>query len=370
MTRSNEITIAVILLTALLLPGCADEDKVAEPVARRWSGSIPDPGDGAPQSRVSRLVTYQSDLFALVTSGSQTPMEERLALWDGSEWRTAAVTPPGQEIWDLAEWGGRLVVAGSFESLSGQELEYLAAWDGSSWSALGAPVSGPVRGLTLWNDNLVAVGYFDGFGDEPGWYCARWDGIGWTMMAEAEEIFSIAPFGDGLVAPITKNGEAWVMRWRGADWSRVGTFTGSLGTGNVAWNPQANAFAVFQNDLVVAGGFTNVDGVAANGVARWRDETWHPLSGGINGTQRGVPVFVQGLAVFEGSLIAVGTFDMADSSLARGVAGWDGVRWSPFGDGILGDYVGSVVVYDGRLVVGGEFSLDRDPPIRNIAVWE
>ncbi len=121
--------------------------------------------------------------------------------------------------------------------------------------------------------------------------------------------------------------------------------------------------------LYVGGAFTSSGGVALNHVARWNGLGWTPLGDGFNG-----PVFA--LHVFVGpdgpSLYAGGAFTHAGATPADHVARWDGSTWHALGDGVDGHVRAFADFHDGTtpvLIVAGDFtSADRKLAPR-IAAW-
>src|SRR5437870_3311131 len=75
----------------------------------------------------------------------------------------------------------------------GTAANYIAKWDGSSWTALGSGmggVPGPyypyyrpgVYALALSGSDLYAGGLFTTAGDTTANYIAKWDGSNWTAL--------------------------------------------------------------------------------------------------------------------------------------------------------------------------------------------
>jgi len=70
--------------------------------------------------------------------------------------------------------------------------------------------------------------------------------------------------------------------------------------------------------------------------------TWAPLGAGLDGLR------VRYLHVWEGKLIVAGDFSVAGSIPANNVAMWDGVNWSPMGGGLV--YPRGFVTHNGDLL--------------------
>lgn len=160
-----------------------------------------------------------------------------------------------------------LVVGGRFAVGSMVDTS-LASFDGTAWSALGAPPFVEVRALAVWNGQLVAAG-----SSGLQYTIATWDGSAWAVA--------------GITAGI---------------------------------NSAVHAMAVFQGELYVGGRFSSVNGVAANRIAKWNGTSWSQLAQGVTGD-------VLALAVF-GALWVGGSFNQAGVLAAGNIATWNGTAWS------------------------------------------
>jgi hypothetical protein len=78
----------------------------------------------------------------------------------------------------------------------------------------------------------------------------------------------------------------------------------------------------------------------------WRDGFGYP---GLNGQ-------VRALSVYNGELIVSGQFSVAGGVSANNIAAWDGSAWSALGAGIGGFAVNALAVFNSQLIVGGEFT--------------
>ncbi len=145
--------------------------------------------------------------------------------------------------------------------------------------------------------------------------------------------------------------------WDGAQWSAMGQFYSSGET------------AVFDlkfvgDTLYAAGIFTNVDGVAANGLAKWDGQSWSSI--GFNGA-------AYSLAADAGNLYVGGHFTNAGSVAMMNVGRWDGGIWSALGNGVgntNNGFVYAVAASNGTVYVGGYFTNSGDSSISsNVACW-
>jgi hypothetical protein len=337
-----------------------------------WSPDTAAPGLGG---RVSAFTHWQSELYA---GGSWFAAKggviRSVARWDGAAWR-----PVGTGLELLVGWGpfadatvramceyqGELVVAGTFDRAGGVAANNIARWNGSTWQPLAQGLEeiawdADVRALAVYQNELWATGTFHVAGGQPCNGLAKWNGTAWT------------PVGAGLVSSATGN-------------------------------PAGHALRVVGSDLVLAGEFTAVNGVACNRIARWNGTAWSPYGPGFDGA-------VSSVEVHGGQLVAAGSYSFSGASVVQGPARWngsawqqlapggpqlvaalqslgtvlyaggsfsspggciarfDGTAWSGFGSvagifsGTTGTAVAALGEHNGELLVGGEFTRAGAPP--------
>ena len=123
-------------------------------------------------------------------------------------------------------------------------------------------------------------------------------------------------------------------------------------------NERVYALAVYNGDLIAGGTFTTAGGVSASRIARWNGTTWSSLGGGVNDS-------VCALTVTTNGLVAGGYFTSPGPHLAL----WNGTSWSSLGGGANG-IVEALTLDAGKLVVGGTFTLVGTTSADNIAKWD
>src|SRR5258707_260921 len=145
-----------------------------------------------------------------------------------------------------------------------------------------------------------------------------------------------------------------VSVWDGIQWSGIGTFYGSL--------VMLYDMAFVGSTLYVAGTFTNVNGVAIKGLARWDGSTWSSV--GLTNT-------ALSLAVEGNKLYVGGIFTNAGSVAMTNVGYWDGVAWQGLGAGlgISGSSVRALAVSNGMVYAGGIFTNTGPTAATNLATW-
>ena len=254
---------------------------------------------------------------------------------------------------------GDLVVGGQFTTAGGLQVNGIARWDGTSWSAFGSGVSGAWPAVaaitTLPNGDLVVGGGFSTAGGTPANYIARWDGISWSALGWGTSGFVLSlctmPNGD-LVAGgeftsagvgITVN---HIARWNGAGWSALGS---GMGAGSGQPIPHVRTLASANGDLIAGGDFTIAGSASANHVARWDGSSWSTLGGGVGDRVKCVLPQANGDLVVGGAFLTAGGI----STSAHNIARWNGSAWSALGSGVDGEVSSLTTSTNGNLVAAG-----------------
>ncbi len=259
------------------------------------------------------------------------------------------------------EWNGQLVVAGGGQTVFGSIAnEMLATWDGSQWQSLGGGVYEHPASYTVdmesYQGDLVVAGIFNTAGGAPISRFARWDGTTWSQVGDASptgagdmevvdgELFALANIPGQAVAKLDDLTNTW-------------QYIGDNSPGHVM-----ASLGQYNGQLIAAGNFPDIEGVAAQGIATWNGTTWAPLGAGIVGT-------VNGMAELGGKLYVAGVFSMAGGSPAVHTAVWDGLNWSPMGSG-LGNRAFHLEEFNGDIYVTGEMTSAGGNPASYIARWD
>lgn len=132
------------------------------------------------------------------------------------------------------------------------------------------------------------------------------------------------------------------------------------------------AFTVSNNgtgaSLYMGGLFVIADNTVAKRVARWNGRVWSAVGGGMNG-------FVLDLVEGPGGILyAGGEFTTAEGTVVNRVAQWDGVSWTGLASGVDDGYVNDLAIYDdgtgAALYAGGSFTSIGGVTMNNIAKWD
>jgi hypothetical protein len=105
-----------------------------------------------------------------------------IAQWNGSSW-SALGSGMNSDVYALAVSGSTLYAGGDFTTAGGSAANYIAQWNGSSWSALGSGMMNPyVYALAVSGSTLYAGGYFTTAGGGAANYIAQWNGSSWSAL--------------------------------------------------------------------------------------------------------------------------------------------------------------------------------------------
>jgi hypothetical protein len=341
-------------------------------------------------------------LFALGHISQIDPVKpgRDLTRWDGATW--SAVLPGGLGLDEVDYCSGfgntvpavyefhaadlgtgtRLYAGGNFINAGGLGSASFAAWDGTSWSALGG-VSGTVHAIQAWDDgagtNLFVGGAFNGAGGVGLLNFARFDGASFADIGRPNgAVNALAVFDGGTEEQLYAGGEFTkvdgvsmkrIARWNGSAWS-------ALPGGDL--NALAAALAVFDDGngprLFAGGAFTTAGATVVSRIARYDGTSWFDVGGGVAGGK------VQVLLVHDDgsgpALFVGGEFTSVGTTGAKYVARWDGTAWSSLAGGNPNGPVRALAVHDegdGRgpgLYVGGSFTTAGGVAASNLARWD
>lgn len=219
-----------------------------------------------------------------VTAGSAVC--NSIARWDGSNW-SAMGSGVDYYVWSLHTMrNGDLIVGGAFSSIDGVVVDGIARWDGTSWSSMGGAAGG-LFGPAIFdmasapNGDLIVVGSFTSVGGVPANGVARWNGSSWSA------------FGNKLIGPLLGDGDVEVLAngdvvvsgvlslngvttflalWNGTNWT-------SIDSAGELW-PRA-LLAMPNGDLVTHGQYQV--GGAPTPLGRFDGNSWSPLGGVADG---------------------------------------------------------------------------------------
>lgn len=163
--------------------------------------------------------------------------------------------------------------------------------------------------------------------NSPDCNVAFYDGANWNTLpllpsATPDRVEALVLFNGELVAV----GRFNVARWNGSAWVVFGTVP------SVSLLPSMKSAAVYQNELHVGGAHTAIGvpgqaSVTVRGISKWNGTAWSAVGPLSNGSAD-----VRALAVFNGNLVAGGTFSAMGGVSANNLASWNGTSWSALGN--------------------------------------
>lgn len=273
--------------------------------------------------------------------------------------------------------GTDLYVGGNFYAAAGiPAADFLAKWNGSTWSALApnqngpSPINAPVRALAMWGSNLLVGGeFYNAGGEQTADYVAVWNGSTWTRLGTA--INQTTGAVTGQVHALAVNGNNvyiggyfydaanipaadFVVHWDGSSWHSMGATTSNNGP----IQGFVYALAATATDVYAGGAFQNVyadatiDYVAEYNVANF---LWTPLD--ANGANGSLNATVRALRLVGTDLYVGGEFTTVDGqSGVNYLARWTGFGWSQVANPSPNAFVRAIVVSGSNIYVGGDFT--------------
>jgi hypothetical protein len=229
--------------------------------------------DGTSWDTVSTLVTSSVRLLKVsdgVLYGST--WNSQMFKWDGTT--LTYIPSPGGNIWALESYNNEVIAGGTFSSISGTTVNYIAKWDGNSWTPLGNGFNAYVSSLKSYNGYLYAGGEFTFSGGTPCNSIARWDGTTWTAL------------GPGFNC----NG----------NYTSVGAILG------------------LNNKIYASGTICNSGGTNLNQIGEWDGTNWNAMSTGLSGSARA-------LVNYQGSVHEGGFANYAGGLQVNHIARWDNI---------------------------------------------
>lgn len=254
---------------------------------------------------------------------------------------------------------GLLYVGGAFTTAGTISSPFIAAWDGSNWSALGTGLDGAARTMLMFEGDLYVGGEFTHAGGITVNGIAKWDGTNWSALDQGfnDAVLTLCIFNDQLYAGgrYTMAGSdptKGLAKWTGTTWEEVG---GGL-TSTASFNNYVTAvvsLVVMQNQLYVGGYFNRGNNGQDNfngNLVRWNGFTWQNIPSSFGYASN----VVWTMKERDGILWAAGI----GSPYIRT---FDGVNWltgaqSPLPYYTVNGNIYTLGYYEGYDIVGGSYS--------------
>jgi trimeric autotransporter adhesin len=397
----------------------------------RWNGTNWSSLSSGMNGTVDSLAVWNGTLYAggdfTSAGGANVP---RTAKWDGQHWSALHFALDGgnpTSVNIMRADGTNLLVAGNFTQASGVSANNIAFWNGSQWSALGSQSANGVDtmpwGLAISTNGQVYVGgFFAHAGGKPANGIARWDGTNWFALGTGLDsggiIYSLVFGPDGYLyagGRFTSMGGVLVQnvaRWDGTNWWNVGggldattgnptilsllfkgtnlyaggffdrvfstaspapgiavwdgTQWGPVGPSRVTYSPQVDTLFLDGTNLYAGGLFNQIGGVNATNLGIWNGQNWAAVGPDAISKQ------VYSVMPLSGEVIIGGLFGGIGIQTIPGIARLIDGQWWPLGTGVGSSFpvVNTMVLQDGKVFVGGNFSQAGGKSVNSLAVWD
>jgi len=250
---------------------------------------------------ITQIIADTNDNIYVVGQINNTT-SNYVAKWDGTSWSmVGGGFANGQIIAICFDRYGNLYAGGVFTDgvTDTNGHSYVAKWNGTSWSELGTGANALKANNainTIFVDtfgNVYAAGAFTDSVTSAGGnvYVAKWDGTSWSelgagvghQLANDVQIFSVLADGVGNVYAagyaLLDSGYNYVFKWDGTSWSKVGSSADFL----CKQYEQINQLCFdLHGNLYAAGMFTDSISPTNNYdyVAKWDGTSWSELGTG------------------------------------------------------------------------------------------
>jgi PKD repeat protein len=333
------------------------------------------PAVGALNGRVDVLYAAGPNaLYAggVFTSAGGDGSAASIARWDGSAWHSLGAPPLNGGVEAIAVDSGKVYVGGQFTNAGGDDAaDFVAVWDGVSWKPVCSPITASVQALQIIGRTIYIGGTFaDGAGLAAADKLVRCDLDTGTPSATVSDA---AHEINGSIYALTADSAGRLYA--------AGSFINIDGITNAnhvamydgTWHAmQAGAvdeitrsIASDGTNVYIGSDSVNIAGIAqADHVAKWNGSAWSAVGANTAGTDGFFPAstFINGLVTSGSNVFATGSFQNADGQpTADEIVGFNGSSWLPMGsdgagNGPLPGAGNAVEVFEGQVVVGGNFT--------------
>lgn len=271
------------------------------------------------------------------------------------------------------------MIGGDFQNIGEKEASGLAHWNGKSWTEFKHIDQtfgfGGVHTITELHGNWIIGGNFNVVDSIAVGNIAKLnkDTFSWSLLSSRKtfngingDIHAIAVDGEdvyvaGTFITVGAKPISHIAKWDGSEWSSIGKIP-------LSPTPIVRDLLIDGDNIYITGFFSIIDETSVGRIAVYNKvkEEWSTLStSGISG-------FGTSLAMYEDTLVVGGGFNSVNGQPAKSIAGWDinNETWIDFDLG-FNNTVWDVAVQEGFIFAGGSFTAGGDPEIglNRISKW-
>jgi hypothetical protein len=340
--------------------------QLSVPILLKFHAFIPTTEDiyGTSSLSISILYTNLYGTLHTIANGAEVGLTKTITNKNTTLAFNTNFGTTNNTIQSMVVVNGILYVVGNFTVIGGTNANYIASWNGTSWSALGSGLSNSA--YTISTDglgNLYTGGDFITAGGvtvnrvvKYNIATSVWSSLG-TGLASGRVAGSAFTNGNlfiiGTFTSINSVTVKNIARWNGTTWYAMGTE-----------NNIYNELVVDSNGLLyIAGSFSVLNGVYLHNIATWNGTQISPLKG-IN--NYGTNEEIRAMAIDNNNNIYIGGVFTNGGDIGSGatvaltghLAKWNGVVFSPVGSGVNTFGISTLVCDNiGNLYIGGSFTI-------------
>jgi hypothetical protein len=265
-----------------------------------WNGSTWDSipiqpfSDNQPTAIVFALASINNELYigGAFNSVGGIPVNN-LAKWNGNNWSSLFFPLSDSYIYSICEYKGELYIGGNFYSSAypNDTIQNIMRYNGSIWKSVGGGLHGgmdEVSSMVVFNNELYVAGTFTVAHGNPGNYIAKWDGTSWSdvgggvigLFGGNGQIHELKVFNNELYAggAFSFAGGVpaqYIAKWNGTEWCGFGS----------VFDNGITSLAFYKDTLYAGGGFWTIDGDSMNYIAKWTGGNFVDTCGNSTGFQ-------------------------------------------------------------------------------------
>jgi hypothetical protein len=204
-------------------------------------------------------------------------------------------------MYDIIEYDGKIVACGEFDRVGSESIQGIMQWNGSKWESLGTGLSDHITGtaaviyphqMMVYKDELYVVGNFKYAGDVEVNGVAKWNGSEWSAMGEGfnNTLYGINVYKDQIIVggSFSKSGETHVnciAKWDGEKWIDLGFGFTSTSAFDYIF---VHSLEIIDELLYIGGGlkqitFPDNTTLSCNGIVAYDGNTLDTFDGGVEG---------------------------------------------------------------------------------------